>query len=147
MNYEAIFCDETEEYRIPAEPEAGSSVTLRMRTAKDDVNQVWLATYGGEQELTKAYSEGDFDYYETQLQIGEEPVCYWFCISGDQEFIEYNRLGVSSDKNEAVLFHIVPGGLRVHIVEGFHKGQGSQRDHAHYGSGLKGTGHYREDHS
>ena len=109
MNYEAIFCDETEEYRIPAEPEAGSSVTLRMRTAKDDVNQVWLATYGGEQELTKAYSEGDFDYYETQLQIGEEPVCYWFCISGDQEFIEYNRLGVSSDKNEAVLFHIVPG--------------------------------------
>ena len=109
MNYEAIFCDETEEYRIPAEPKAGSTVTLRVRTAKDDVRQVFMATFSGEKELVKTESAGGFDYYETQLQVGEEPISYWFCISGEQEFIEYNRLGVSSDKNESVLFHIVPG--------------------------------------
>ena len=53
MNYEAIFCDETEEYRIPAEPKAGSTVTLRVRTAKDDVRQVFMATFSGEKELVK----------------------------------------------------------------------------------------------
>lgn len=109
MIYEAIFSDETEDYRIPAEPEANSIVTLRVRTAKDDVKQVWLATHTGEQELVKTRSEGCFDYYETQLAVGTEPVSYWFCISGEQEFIEYNRLGVNSDKAESSLFRIVPG--------------------------------------
>ncbi len=109
MNYEAIFCDETEEYRIPVEPEAGGTVILRVRTAKDDVKQVWLATHAMEKELTKTNSEGCFDYYEAELELGEEPVSYWFCIADEEEFCEYNRLGVNGDKNEASLFRVVPG--------------------------------------
>ena len=109
MNFEAIFSDETEEYRFPVEPAAGDRVTLRVRTAKDDVKQVWLATHTLEKQLNKIKSEGCFDYYETQIEIGEEPLSYWFLISDEGEFCEYNRLGINGDKDEASLFQINPG--------------------------------------
>ncbi|MCI8401449.1 MAG: glycoside hydrolase family 13 protein [Lachnospiraceae bacterium] len=109
MNFEAIFSDETEEYRFPVEPAAGDRVTLRVRTAKDDVKQVWLATHTMEKQLNKIKSEGCFDYYETQIEIGEEPLSYWFLISDEGEFCEYNRLGINGDKDEASLFQINPG--------------------------------------
>ena len=40
MNRAALFCDETIEYRIPAEPDSGDIVTLRFRTAKDDADHI-----------------------------------------------------------------------------------------------------------
>ena len=37
MNREALFCDGTQDYVIPAEPEANEKVVLRFRTAHNDV--------------------------------------------------------------------------------------------------------------
>ena len=33
----ALFCDETEDYRTPAEPEAGDSVVIRFRTLANNI--------------------------------------------------------------------------------------------------------------
>ena len=38
----ALFCDETEDYRTPAEPEAGDSVDIRYRTLANNVDNVYL---------------------------------------------------------------------------------------------------------
>ena len=35
INRRALFCDETEDYRIPPEPEEGQLVRLRFRTARN----------------------------------------------------------------------------------------------------------------
>ena len=40
----ALFSDGTEDYRSPAEPKAGELVTIRFRTARDNVDAVWLCT-------------------------------------------------------------------------------------------------------
>ena len=42
MNREALFCDGTEAYVSPPEPESGEIVQLWFRTAKDDVDKVYL---------------------------------------------------------------------------------------------------------
>ena len=42
MNLNALHSDETEYYHSPLEPKAGDIVTIRFRTAKDDVDEVAL---------------------------------------------------------------------------------------------------------
>ena len=42
MNREALFCDGTQDYVIPAEPKANEKVILRFRTAHNDVEEVHL---------------------------------------------------------------------------------------------------------
>ena len=42
MNREALFCDGTGDYVIPAEPEINEKVVLRFRTAHNDVDEVKL---------------------------------------------------------------------------------------------------------
>ena len=50
MNREALFCDGTGDYVIPAEPEINEKVVLRFRTAHNDVDEVKL--HAGEQIYT-----------------------------------------------------------------------------------------------
>ena len=48
INRDALFSAETEDYRMPAEPDIHDKVVVRMRTAKDDVDHVYykhLLTY------------------------------------------------------------------------------------------------------
>ena len=46
MNREALFCDGTGDYVIPAEPEINEKVVLRFRTAHNDVDEVKLHAGG-----------------------------------------------------------------------------------------------------
>ena len=60
MEKAALFCDETVEYRCPEEPDPGDLVTLRFRTAKDNVDHVSMIIYGSGKriELRKTESQG-----------------------------------------------------------------------------------------
>ena len=82
MNRAALFCDETIDYRIPAEPNTGDIVTLRFRTAKDDADQVCAVICGSKRkiELKKVESRGEFDYYEGKLPVKEENLYFYFEI-------------------------------------------------------------------
>lgn len=111
MNRAALFCDETIEYRIPAEPDSGDMVTLRFRTAKDDADEVSLIVHepAGEIRLEKTESSGRFDYYACKVPVGEVPVRFCFVIRKGDEVCHYNRLGVSEDMNPERMFLITPG--------------------------------------
>ena len=45
---QALFSDENEEFRIPAEPDEGQAVRIRFRTAKDNVDNVYYQEEGQE---------------------------------------------------------------------------------------------------
>ena len=111
MNQAALFCDGTESYVIPAEPEAGSRVTLRFRTAKDDSVQVFLLTRGESLIMEKECTERGFDYYSIRCELGDEPFRYRFMIQDqDQDQVcYYGRCGVSGEAEEFYDFEIVPG--------------------------------------
>ena len=44
IDREALFCDETKDYRNPYEPDAGDTVCLRLRTARDNADSVLYRT-------------------------------------------------------------------------------------------------------
>ena len=66
LNQDALFCSETEDYRIPEEPEANQDVLLYFRTARDDADQVIYRECGSDIEgiMKKSSRDTWFDYYE-----------------------------------------------------------------------------------
>ena len=82
LNREALFCAETEDYRIPAEPDADQEVTLRFRTGREDVDRIIYRECGRDlgQEMVKAASDTYFDYYEGRIKTGKEQIRYYFEI-------------------------------------------------------------------
>ena len=111
MEKAALFCDETIEYRCPEEPDCGDEVRLRFRTAKNNVEHVYLIWEDGTvgAELEKVRTKGNFDYYEYRLTIGRAAVRFYFKIVEGDEYCFYNRLGVSEDFNVQWMFRITPG--------------------------------------
>ena len=95
INRDALFSAETEDYRMPAEPDIHDKVVVRMRTAKDDVDHVYYIEGKKETEMKKTVSDTLFDYYEHTMTAGEEQILYHFKIVKGTEVCQYNRLGVS----------------------------------------------------
>ena len=71
INRDALFSAETEDYRMPAEPDIHDKVVVRMRTAKDDVDHVYYIEGKKETEMKKTVSDTLFDYYEHTMTAGE----------------------------------------------------------------------------
>ena len=112
----ALFSDGTKEYRIPEEPECGEQVTIRFRTEAGDVDRVYAVVRdavsreeGRRLELKKKESIGRFDFYETEILVGETPLRYDFEAVKGSEVCHYNRLGVLEAGGMDAPFVITPG--------------------------------------
>ena len=53
----ALFSDGTADYRQPVEPDAGDEVTVRFRTARDNVDIVWLCTGDKKYKMKKTENQ------------------------------------------------------------------------------------------
>lgn len=115
MNREALFCDGTEAYVSPPEPESGEIVQLWFRTAKDDVDKVYLQHNLGKGigdemfPMKKIISKGNFDYYTIGWRLGEEAFYYRFVVQDKGETCYYNKWGARDVPSEFYDFKIVPG--------------------------------------
>lgn len=109
MNKNALFCDGTSDYVIPAEPGIHEKVRLRFRTARDDAQEVCLISGGEALQMQKISSGEVFDYYETEVQLTDTMFVYYFRIKSESEELCYHRCGVSEDPVEYYNFRIMPG--------------------------------------
>ena len=109
LNKRALFADETLDYRIPEEPDAGDSVVLRFRTGKDNIDHVYYITDEGKIEMKKTSSDSLFDYYEIRITAGEEPLYYYFQAEKGEQVCFYDRLGADADFKGSHAFCITPG--------------------------------------
>ena len=109
MKEQALFCDGTGGYVIPPEPKCNQTVTLRFRTAKDDVQRVRLITGVGGYEMEKAETKGEFDYYTIDWKLNEEAFSYCFEIWDGERVCYYNQCGTAGEIVEFYNFVIVPG--------------------------------------
>ena len=111
LNREALFTDETENFRFPTEPLEGDDVYLRFRTARDNVDYVYYIEDGSRKEavMEKSDSDGLFDYYEYKITVGRERISYSFKVVKGSEACYYNRLGATMDNQECFHFRIAPG--------------------------------------
>ena len=109
MKREALFSDGTENFVIPSEPNENEKVKIRFRTAKNDVTFVRMMVDGEPFVMRRAYTKGEFDYYELTWKMGEEPLRYCFEVNAGNEVCFYNRCGVSDRIIDEYSFVIVPG--------------------------------------
>lgn len=109
MNKNALFCDGTSDYVIPAEPGIHEKVRLRFRTARDDAQEVCLISGGETLQMQKMSSGEVFDYYETEVQLTDTMFVYYFRIKSESEEFCYHRCGVSEHPVEYYNFRIMPG--------------------------------------
>ncbi|MCM1539918.1 MAG: glycoside hydrolase family 13 protein [Blautia sp.] len=109
FNKRALFSDTTGNYISPAEPEPFEKVTIKFRTAKNNVDRV-LLVYRGERHLMyKSETEGNFDYYTFELQLDQEKAAYYFEILTGKLRCYYDTRGLVQDVNEYYDFAIIPG--------------------------------------
>ncbi|MCI9546715.1 MAG: glycoside hydrolase family 13 protein [Lachnospiraceae bacterium] len=106
---DALFSDSTENYRIPMEPEPGERITIRFRTLKNNVDEVYLVVQGFRIPMYVGERAEAFDYYETELALGKEMVEYYFEIVAGQIRCYYYRDGVFPEQRDEHFFRIVPG--------------------------------------
>ena len=99
INRQALFSDETQDYRYPEEPDAGETVTLRFRTAKNDVDRVFYIEEDKniQAEMRKVSSDSLFDYYEYRMKADSQPQRYYFQVVKGSAVCYFNRLGAYSE--------------------------------------------------
>ena len=107
----ALFADETTDFRFPGEVDAGDEVTFRFRTGKDEAENVWLIGSVMRRRMEKISSAGRFDYYETRIRMGNERFFYCFEVEGGGESLLYNRLGTGREYrfSPRYAFRVMPG--------------------------------------
>lgn len=109
INKDALFSDETSQYRIPMEVNPGDNVTVIFRTAKDNVDGVYLISKGNRLPMKKFATNPLFDYYRLELSVGRNRILYFFEIRSGEEKVFFNKRGVTEDLQAVNSFGIVPG--------------------------------------
>lgn len=109
LNKDALFSDGTSFYRIPAEPSCEDSITVRLRTAKDNVDRVLLCYNDTKVSMYRAFSDRIFDYFEGVIPPGKDPIEYYFEVYSGRSMCYYHARGVDRDWNPYYNFKIRPG--------------------------------------
>lgn len=105
----ALFSDGTADYVTPAEPKVNDTVTIRFRTAIDNVDVVLFCT-GDEMEIMqRAYRDDEFDYFEISVRMGKERLAYHFEVYSGLLHCYYDRVGVTKEYRPQYDFEIFPG--------------------------------------
>ncbi len=103
----AIFSDETNNFRTPLEPTSNEVVTIKIRTAADNVDSIFLHYNGERHLLSEKYTEGNFNFYLYNLPPMTGSVSYYFEILKDENIFFYNKQGVVQKIDEHFNFKVI----------------------------------------
>ena len=105
----ALYSDTTENFVIPAEPACYSSVKIRFRSKRNNLDRVFLVCKGEKHLMFREYSDVQFDYYEVELQLDDERITYYFEVHAGQMICFYDYRGAVKRPDEHYNFTIIPG--------------------------------------
>ncbi len=109
FNRRALFSDTTDEYLSPAEPAAYDIVTIRFRTARNNVDRVFFVCRDGKYLMDKTESAEEFDYYSIEWQLDDKKLTYYFEVQTGSITANYDVRGLVQEKNEYYEFVVIPG--------------------------------------
>lgn len=107
FNLDAVFSDETEDYREPVFPKKNEACKIKIRLWRDNAEAVFLVSEDKELKMDKKYSEGNFDYYETALNCDKQKLTYYFKIKYNNRTYFYSKQGVTQGYDPAYGFTIL----------------------------------------
>ena len=109
LNFGALFSDGTENYCSPSEPAIGDDLTLRFRTAIDNVDGVFVVVNDTRYEMKVVESDTLFDYYQVVIPNVRERLRYYYEIHAGRVVVYYNRVSKHKDLNRNYDFEVMPG--------------------------------------
>lgn len=109
LNRKALFSDTTEDYVTPAEPNPYAQVTIRFRSAKNNIDRVLLVNNGNKLLMTKESCDDNFDYYESEIELENEEFSYYFEVQIGKISCIYDTRGVVKEVMPEYNFRIIPG--------------------------------------
>ena len=109
FNRRALFSDTTGDYLVPPEPEVNEEVTIKFRTARNNVDYVLLVVKSEKYMMTKVESDKHFDYYAYKVQPGSEKLTYHFELRSGRLKGFYDTRGLVHEVNEYYDFSVIPG--------------------------------------
>ena len=109
FNRRALFTDTSAEYVIPEEPEPYSEVTIRFRTARNNVDRIFLVSGGQKHLMVRVESNNDFDYYAYVMRLDDQKVSYYFEVQTGRITGIFDMRGLVQEVNEYYDFIIIPG--------------------------------------
>ena len=109
FNRRALFTDTTAEYVSPAEPKSYDEVTIRFRTAKNNIDRVSLVLEDTNYIMTKVESDKHFDFYALKLPLDNRKITYHFEIQTGRLKCFYDTRGVVHEVNPYYDFVVIPG--------------------------------------
>lgn len=69
FNRKALFSDTTEDYLSPSEPNPYSQITIRFRSALNNVDRVFMVHDGLKLLMSKESKDEDFDYFAVKRKL------------------------------------------------------------------------------
>ena len=110
LNTKALFSDTTADYVTPAEPSPYDRVTIRFRSAKNNIDRVFFICGSEKLLMTKEKSDEYFDFYSIEIQLENEELSYCFEINLGKIVGYYDaRSGIHKERNDYYNFVIIPG--------------------------------------
>lgn len=109
FNRKALFSDTTEDYVSPSEPEPYAQVTIRFRSAINNIDRVFLIHEGRRHPLIKERSDADFDYFSCEMQLENEEFSYYFEVDTGKLSCIYDTRGVAKEPIAEYNFRLLPG--------------------------------------
>ncbi|MGN1160356.1 MAG: glycoside hydrolase family 13 protein [Lachnospiraceae bacterium] len=105
----ALFSDTTGDYVIPPEPRSYDQIKIRFRSGVDNIDRVYFVCGGVKTQMIKESSDELFDYYETEYQLENERIYYYFEIHVGRIVCYYDTRGVQKQVDEYYDFSVIPG--------------------------------------
>ncbi len=104
---EAVFSDETENFRSPAEPSSEDFVWIFFQTAKNNATAVYLCMDERKLLMEKFQTKESLDDYRVLLPPTTEKKQYYFEIVHNDEIYYYTRYGVMQEFPTNGFFYVV----------------------------------------
>jgi alpha-glucosidase len=109
FNTQALFSDGTKFFRDPPEPDAYSSVTIRFRSARENLDEAYLVVDDEKYLMTKFFNDRYFDYYEYTLDLTDRQIHYYFELHYGNIVCYYFTVGLCRRPETNYSFTITPG--------------------------------------
>ncbi len=107
LSIESVFSDETENFRIPAEPKSSDTVQILIRTGKGNMDAVFLCCDGQKLPMKKCRQEHLFDFYEGFLPPTTETKSYYFELIQKNISYYYTKSGLRQYLEEGTWFTVI----------------------------------------
>ncbi len=109
LNESALFTDGSSNFMMPMEPKTGDTVKVRFRTARANVEHLFLCMGEEKKEMRLIAQTEKFDFYQISFQMGEEMAEYYFEIHSGELCCYYNKKGPSFQLDPFYNFKVTPG--------------------------------------